>query len=64
VASAFGHGAMTVTTVNELRNAIDKGLSSEGLSVVVARVPSRQDNVVLHQEWNDAVAKLVTRSGA
>ncbi len=64
VASAFGHSAMTVTTVNELRNAIDEGLSSEGLSVVVARVPSRQDNVVLHQEWNDAVANLVTRSGA
>jgi 2-succinyl-5-enolpyruvyl-6-hydroxy-3-cyclohexene-1-carboxylate synthase len=64
VASAFGHAATTVTTLEELRTAIEKGLSSEGLSVVVAKVPSRKKNVTLHQEWNDHVVDLVNKSNA
>ena len=64
VASAFGHAATTVTTLEELRTAIEKALSSEGLSVVVAKVPSRKKNVTLHQEWNDHVVDLVNKSNA
>ncbi len=64
VAGAFGHAATTVTTLDALRNAIDKGLASEGLSVVVASVPSRSENVRLHQAWNDEVARLVAGDGA
>ena len=64
VARAFGHSATTVTTLEGLRRAIDQGLSNEGVSVVVASVPSRAENVLLHQSWNDEVANLVTRSGA
>jgi hypothetical protein len=37
-------------------------LAREGLSVVVAKVPSRKDNVRLHESWNDGVALLVERS--
>jgi len=59
VAGAFGHAATTVTTLDALRNAIDKGMASEGLSVVVASVPSRSENVGVHQAWNDEVARLV-----
>jgi 2-succinyl-5-enolpyruvyl-6-hydroxy-3-cyclohexene-1-carboxylate synthase len=64
VAAAFGHRSISVTTVDELRHAIEKGLVSEGLSVVVAKVPSREENVTLHQEWNEHVVSLVSRSGA
>src|ERR1019366_6353797 len=63
VAAAFGYVSTTVTTVNELRSALEKGLASEGLSVVVAKVPSREENVTLHQEWNEHVVSLVARSG-
>jgi thiamine pyrophosphate-dependent acetolactate synthase large subunit-like protein len=64
VANAFGHAATTVTTSAALRTAIEKGLSNEGLSLVVAKVPSRDENVTLHQEWNDHVATLVNKGNA
>jgi 2-succinyl-5-enolpyruvyl-6-hydroxy-3-cyclohexene-1-carboxylate synthase len=64
VAVAFGHGATTVNSLDELRVAIEKGLSSEGLSVVVANVPPRDENVRLHQSWNDTVATLLERGTA
>lgn len=50
---------MTVVSVNELRSAIDKGLASDGVSVIVAKVPSRDANVALHQRWNDDASALV-----
>jgi 2-succinyl-5-enolpyruvyl-6-hydroxy-3-cyclohexene-1-carboxylate synthase len=62
VAHAFGYEAASVATLDELRRAIDKGLAGEGLSVVVAKVPSREDNVRLHDAWNDEVARRVQRS--
>jgi 2-succinyl-5-enolpyruvyl-6-hydroxy-3-cyclohexene-1-carboxylate synthase len=62
VAQAFGHVATSVETLDELREAIDKGLAGEGLSVVVAKVPSRADNVRLHETWNDEVARLMERT--
>jgi 2-succinyl-5-enolpyruvyl-6-hydroxy-3-cyclohexene-1-carboxylate synthase len=62
VANAFGHSATSVTTVEELRTAVEKGLASEGLSVVVAKVPSREENVRIHQQWNEHVIKLLEGS--
>jgi 2-succinyl-5-enolpyruvyl-6-hydroxy-3-cyclohexene-1-carboxylate synthase len=62
VARAFGHDATSVTTVDELRRAVEKGLAREGLSVVVATVPSREDNVRLHEAMNDHVSRLVERA--
>jgi 2-succinyl-5-enolpyruvyl-6-hydroxy-3-cyclohexene-1-carboxylate synthase len=59
VAKAFGHDATIVTSVAELRSAIDKGLASEGIHVVVARVPSRGENVEIHERWNAQVRALV-----
>jgi 2-succinyl-5-enolpyruvyl-6-hydroxy-3-cyclohexene-1-carboxylate synthase len=59
VAQAFGHDATSVETIDELRGAIEKGLAGEGLSVVVAKVPSRENNVLLHEAWNDEVARRV-----
>ena len=56
VARAFGHCAQRVTSLEELRAAIDEGWTREGLSVVVAQVPSREENVRLHEELNAAVA--------
>ncbi len=59
VAQAFGHHAELARTPGELRAAIDRGLIREGLSVVVAVVADRDNNVRLHQEWNDTVGALV-----
>jgi 2-succinyl-5-enolpyruvyl-6-hydroxy-3-cyclohexene-1-carboxylate synthase len=59
VAEAFGHVATTASTVGELRGAIEKGLSGDGLHVVVARVPSRTDNVEIHERWNAHVRALI-----
>jgi 2-succinyl-5-enolpyruvyl-6-hydroxy-3-cyclohexene-1-carboxylate synthase len=59
VATAFGHAAATVNSLDELRVAIDKGLSSDGLSVIVANVPARDENVRLHQSWNETVVQLL-----
>jgi 2-succinyl-5-enolpyruvyl-6-hydroxy-3-cyclohexene-1-carboxylate synthase len=64
VARAFGHSATTVTTLDGLRHAIDEGLSHEGVSVIVTSVPSRPENVLLHQAWNEDATKLLTPSGA
>jgi 2-succinyl-5-enolpyruvyl-6-hydroxy-3-cyclohexene-1-carboxylate synthase len=57
VASAFGHYAVRVTTVTQLRDAISAALQRAGLSVVVARVPSRQANVARHEELNALVGQ-------
>jgi 2-succinyl-5-enolpyruvyl-6-hydroxy-3-cyclohexene-1-carboxylate synthase len=60
IAIAFGHDATTVSTLEELRSALDKGLSREGLSVIVANVPSREENVRVHDAFNDQVAVLIS----
>ena len=59
---AFGYDATSVETLDEARGAIEKGLAREGLSVVVAKVPSREDNVRVHEAWNDEVARRVERA--
>jgi 2-succinyl-5-enolpyruvyl-6-hydroxy-3-cyclohexene-1-carboxylate synthase len=62
VAEAFGYDATSVETLDEARGAIEKGLAREGLSVVVVKVPSREDNVRVHEAWNDEVARRVERA--
>jgi 2-succinyl-5-enolpyruvyl-6-hydroxy-3-cyclohexene-1-carboxylate synthase len=59
VATAFGHQASTVSTLEELTAAIEKGLASDGVTVVVAKVPSREENVRLHAEWNEHATSLL-----
>lgn len=55
IARAFGHSSTTVTTRAELRAAIDAGLGHTGLSIVIAQVPSRDENVRLHEALNSAI---------
>ncbi len=55
VARSFGHASVTVDGLRALREALDDALSRSGLSVIVARVPSRERNVAVHDEWNQAV---------
>ena len=62
VAEAFGYDATSVETLGEARRAIEKGLAREGLSVIVAKVPSREDNVRIHEAWNVEVARRVERA--
>ena len=59
VAKGFGYESETVASPRELRDAIERGLGREGLSVVIAAVSTRVDNVRLHEEWNDAVHELL-----
>jgi 2-succinyl-5-enolpyruvyl-6-hydroxy-3-cyclohexene-1-carboxylate synthase len=63
IALAFGHDATVVSTLEELRSALEKGLSREGLSVIVASVPSREENVRVHDELNAHVVTLVHAEG-
>jgi len=59
VAKGFGYESETVGSPRELRDAIERGLGREGLSIVIATVSTRADNVRLHEEWNDAVHELL-----
>jgi 2-succinyl-5-enolpyruvyl-6-hydroxy-3-cyclohexene-1-carboxylate synthase len=63
VAAAFGHEGVNVSTRSQLRGAIDAGLARAGVTVIVARVPSREENVRLHAEINDAVQRCWRAGG-
>lgn len=60
IAMAFGHCAERVTTRSALRGAIERGLSRDGLTVVVATVPDRDENVRIHDAM---VQSLTAQSG-
>ncbi len=60
IAKAFGHCAEVASTRAQLRSAIERGLSRDGLSVVVATVPERDENVRIHDAM---VQSVVTRDG-
>jgi len=62
VARAFGHEALTVSDVGGLRSALDVALSTTGLTVIVAQVPTRDRNVALHEEWNQKVMDILESS--
>ncbi|MFI5036406.1 MAG: 2-succinyl-5-enolpyruvyl-6-hydroxy-3-cyclohexene-1-carboxylic-acid synthase [Acidimicrobiales bacterium] len=50
VARGFGHAAEVAKSREELAAALDKGLATRGLTVVVAEVASREQNVRHHDE--------------
>lgn len=52
IARAFGHAGSNVHSRSELRHAIAQGLSETGVTVVVARVPGRSENVAIHDALN------------
>ncbi len=58
VARAFGHVAERVDTADQLRRAIDSALGRVGLTVLVVDVPSRHDNVTLHDRLVAEVGDL------
>ncbi len=58
IAHSFGHDGEKVKTRGELDLAIERALSAPGLHVVVADVPRRDENVALHEAWNDQVHAL------
>jgi thiamine pyrophosphate-dependent acetolactate synthase large subunit-like protein len=64
VARAFGHAAHTVNSASELRAALDAALATSGLSVIVAKVPSRSENVEIHDSLNSDVASLLAENSA
>lgn len=59
VARAFGHEGVNVSDADALRAALDVALSKSGLTVIVAKVPSRERNVALHEEWNQKVGDIL-----
>ena len=60
VATAFGHHATRVTSVDELEAALRAGAERPGVSVVVAAVPERRANVALHASLTAAVPSWVS----
>jgi len=52
IARAFGHSSTSVRTRGALRDAIARGLEHDGVTVVIALVPARADNVKLHEALN------------
>ena len=59
IARAFGHESLRVSTISQLRVALEAACGRDGLSVIVADVPSRDENVQLHDEWNEKVASIL-----
>jgi len=57
VAEAFGHASVTVSTYAQLRAVVETGLDRDGVTVVVAHVPSRTENVQRHRELNESLAR-------
>jgi len=57
IAEAFGYASVTVTTRNELDAVIATGLDRPGLTVVIAQVPTRQENVRRHEVLNRAIGQ-------
>jgi 2-succinyl-5-enolpyruvyl-6-hydroxy-3-cyclohexene-1-carboxylate synthase len=55
IAEAFGHASVSVTSRTELNAVVSTGLDREGLTVVIAQVPSREQNVRRHEELNQAL---------
>jgi 2-succinyl-5-enolpyruvyl-6-hydroxy-3-cyclohexene-1-carboxylate synthase len=62
IAEAFGHASVTVTTRAELRDVIATGLDRAGLTVAVAQVPSREQNVRRHEALNLAISDCLWAS--
>jgi 2-succinyl-5-enolpyruvyl-6-hydroxy-3-cyclohexene-1-carboxylate synthase len=59
IATAFGHRALRVATRSQLRVSLEEALGRSGLTVIVADVPSRDENVRLHDGWNEQVKGLL-----
>jgi 2-succinyl-5-enolpyruvyl-6-hydroxy-3-cyclohexene-1-carboxylate synthase len=59
IARAFGHEGLRVSTLSQLRVALEAAIGRSGLSVIVADVPSRDENVQLHDTWNEKVKSIL-----
>jgi 2-succinyl-5-enolpyruvyl-6-hydroxy-3-cyclohexene-1-carboxylate synthase len=59
IARAFGHEGVRVAALSQLRAALDAALDRSGLSVIVVDVPTRDENVRLHDEWNENVKGIL-----
>ncbi len=60
VARGFGIPAVEVRSAHELDAALATLVGTEPLAVVLVAVPSRSENLVLHEELSAAVAEAVT----
>jgi 2-succinyl-5-enolpyruvyl-6-hydroxy-3-cyclohexene-1-carboxylate synthase len=59
IANAFGHDGLRVVSLTQLREALVAALARPGLSVIVAAVPSRDENVRRHDAWNERVSDIL-----
>ena len=62
IASSFGYETRAVTTVAQLDHAIEQALDKNGVTVIIATVPSRNENVARHAELNESVAAAISKS--
>jgi 2-succinyl-5-enolpyruvyl-6-hydroxy-3-cyclohexene-1-carboxylate synthase len=61
IATAFGHSAAAVRTRGDLRATIARGLVEPGVTVVVATVGDRAQNVLVHEELNADILRRRSR---
>jgi 2-succinyl-5-enolpyruvyl-6-hydroxy-3-cyclohexene-1-carboxylate synthase len=59
IAESFGHRGVVVSTVGELESSLREALDTQGLSVIVARVPEVTENVAVHDALNEAAIAAV-----
>jgi 2-succinyl-5-enolpyruvyl-6-hydroxy-3-cyclohexene-1-carboxylate synthase len=59
ITTSFGHRSLRVATRSQLRTSLEEALGHRGLTVIVVDVPSRDENVRLHEEWNEKVKSLL-----
>ena len=62
IASSFGYETSAVSTVAQLDHAIEKALDKNGVTVIIAKVPSRNRNVAMHDQLNESVAAAISKS--
>ena len=61
IATAFGHRGVSVATTIELKAAVGEALGQSGITVIVATMPPREENVALHQALVEKVPTWLSR---
>lgn len=59
VAAGFGHAVASVGSNEELAQVLDSSIGKPGIKVVVCELSSRDENVVVHEQLNKAIAHAV-----
>lgn len=62
VAAGFGHDVASVASSQELEQALASSIGMAGITVIVCELPGRDDNVLVHDQINEAIAHALEGS--